>query len=64
MLTFFKLPCLIQQEAELRKTDEELINDVQTGTLEAFDQLMQRYQEYVFRIAYGFGKKGKEKKEG
>lgn len=38
------------------KTDEELINDLQTGTLEAFDQLMQRYQEYVFRIAYGFGK--------
>lgn len=40
----------------MRKTDEELIKDVQTGTLEAFDQLMQRYQEYVFRVAYGFGK--------
>jgi len=40
----------------LIRTDEELIKDVQSGRLEAFDQLMQRFQVYVFRIAYGFGK--------
>ena len=36
--------------------ESELIQEVQNGSLEAFDQLMQNYQPLVYRMAYSFAK--------
>jgi len=38
------------------RSDTSLIDDVKKGVPEAFDELMRRYQEPVYRIAYGFGR--------
>jgi RNA polymerase sigma-70 factor (ECF subfamily) len=40
----------------LELSDQELIRQVINGSLESYDQLMERYQRLVFRIAYGFGR--------
>ena len=38
------------------KSDMDLINDTVAGDLQSYDKLMTRYQEYVYTIAYSFGK--------
>jgi RNA polymerase sigma-70 factor (ECF subfamily) len=38
----------------LQKQDTELIEEIKEGSAEAFDQLMQRYQQQVYRIVFGF----------
>ena len=38
------------------RSDAHLIDDIKTVHREAFNELMKRYQEPVYRIAYGFGK--------
>ena len=35
-------------------TDSELIDQILGGKLEAFDELMRRYERLVFKVAYGF----------
>lgn len=40
----------------IEKSDSELIAEVKMGNLQAFDSLMQRYQKFVYSIAFGFGK--------
>lgn len=40
----------------MEKPDNELINETLAGNLQSFDSLMIRYQEFVYSIAYGFGK--------
>lgn len=40
----------------MQKSDTELIEQTLNGSLEAFDQLMERYQRLVFKVAFGFGK--------
>lgn len=35
-------------------TDEELVTEILAGSIVAFERLMSRYRERVFRIAYGF----------
>jgi len=37
-------------------SDDELIAATLEGQLEAFDQLMERYQGFVYRLAFGFGR--------
>lgn len=37
-------------------TDAELIEATLTGEEEAFDALMLRYQRFVYKLAYGFGR--------
>lgn len=37
-------------------SDQELIQQTVNGSLESFDQLMERYQGLVYKVAYGFGK--------
>jgi RNA polymerase sigma-70 factor (ECF subfamily) len=37
-------------------TDQELIEQTLEGRLEAYDQLMSRYQALIYKTAYGFGK--------
>ena len=37
-------------------SDHELIQQAVSGSLESYDQLMERYQRLVFKVAYGFGK--------
>lgn len=37
-------------------SDQELIQQTISGSLESYDQLMERYQRLVFKVAYGFGK--------
>ena len=38
------------------KSDMDLINETITGNLKSYDNLMTRYQDYVYTIAYNFGK--------
>lgn len=38
------------------KSDIELIHETVAGNLQSYDTLMKRYQEYVYMIAYNFGK--------
>ena len=40
----------------MARTDQELIDEVLGGALEAYDALMKRYERLVFKVAYGFGK--------
>jgi RNA polymerase sigma-70 factor (ECF subfamily) len=40
----------------LEISDHELIRQVLGGSLESYDQLMERYQRLVFKVAYGFGR--------
>lgn len=40
----------------MQKSDTELIEQTLNGSLNAFDQLMERYQRLVFKVAFGFGK--------
>jgi len=40
----------------LEISDHELIQQAISGSLESYDQLMERYQRLVFKVAYGFGK--------
>lgn len=37
-------------------SDHELIQQAVRGSLESYDQLMERYQRLVFKVAFGFGK--------
>lgn len=37
-------------------SDQSLVEDALAGRLEAFDELMRRYERVVFRAAWGFGK--------
>jgi RNA polymerase sigma-70 factor, ECF subfamily len=43
-------------EGKMDKTDNELIRETVTGNLQSYDALMTRYQEYVYMIAFNFGK--------
>ena len=36
-------------------TDAELIDAILAGRLEAYDELMRRYERLVFKVAYGYG---------
>jgi RNA polymerase sigma-70 factor (ECF subfamily) len=38
------------------KSDAELIHETKKGNLQSYDTLMMRYQEFVYTIAYNFGK--------
>ena len=38
------------------KSDAELIHETKEGNLQSYDTLMMRYQEFVYTIAYNFGK--------
>ena len=38
------------------KSDIDLINETVSGNLQSYDTLMIRYQEFVYTIAYNFGK--------
>lgn len=38
------------------KSDKDLINEIVSGNLNSYNNLMARYQEYVYTIAYNFGK--------
>lgn len=38
------------------RSDEELVVDALAGQLDAYDELMRRYERLVFRVAYGFGR--------
>jgi RNA polymerase sigma-70 factor (ECF subfamily) len=38
------------------ENEQDLITATLNGSQKAFDQLMQNYQEYVYRIAFSFGK--------
>jgi RNA polymerase sigma-70 factor, ECF subfamily len=37
------------------KSDDDLVRDVIEGNLEAFDELMKRYERLVYKVAYSFG---------
>ena len=41
---------------QAESTDEHLIAAALDGREEAFDELMQRHQRFVYRLAYGFGR--------
>ena len=38
------------------KEDSVLIQEISSGNLSSFNMLMQKYENYVYKIAYGFGK--------
>ncbi len=38
----------------MSKADQELIADIRAGSVGQFDTLMKRYQDMVFKIAFGF----------
>jgi len=40
----------------VEKSDEMLVKETKDGQLDSYDQLMQRHQQYVYRIAYSFAK--------
>jgi RNA polymerase sigma-70 factor (ECF subfamily) len=40
----------------LELSDHELIEQTISGSLDSYDQLMERYQQLVFKVAYGFGR--------
>jgi len=40
----------------LQKDDSALIDEIRSGSNEAFDQMMQKYQEHIYHIAFGFTK--------
>jgi len=40
----------------LEKSDEMLVNEIKDGQLESYDELMQRHQKNVYRIAFSFAK--------
>jgi RNA polymerase sigma-70 factor (ECF subfamily) len=40
----------------LQSTDEYLIEEIRKGSIDMFDQLMQRYERQVFKVAYSFAK--------
>lgn len=37
-------------------TDADLIEAIQAGRKDAFDALMKRYERFVYKLAYGFGR--------
>lgn len=37
----------------MQSVDKELIEKFKNGSMEAFEQVVRRYQQYAFRIAYG-----------
>ena len=40
----------------MEKSDEMLVKEVKNGQLESYDELMQKHQQQVYRIAYSFAK--------
>ena len=38
------------------RTDQDLIDETLAGTLGSYDVLMKRYEQLVYKVAYGFGK--------
>lgn len=40
----------------MEKSDEMLIKEIKEGQVESYDELMQRHQQKVYRIAYSFAK--------
>lgn len=40
----------------MERSDEELITQTLAGDLEAFDELMQRYERFVYKVAHSFGR--------
>lgn len=57
MLTFFIGGSLnIMKGQLLDKSDEMLIKEIKDGQLNAYDELMQRHQQNVYRIAFNFAK--------
>lgn len=40
----------------MHKNDDGLIEEVLSGNLSSFNALMQKYEKYVYTIAYGFGR--------
>jgi len=40
----------------LQDNESELIREITSGNLSSFNALMQKYERYVYKIAYGFGK--------
>jgi RNA polymerase sigma-70 factor (ECF subfamily) len=40
----------------LEKSDEMLVNEIKEGQMESYDELMQRHQKNVYRIAHSFAK--------
>lgn len=40
----------------MQQTDEALVRDTLDGRLDAFDDLMKRYERMVFRVAWGFAR--------
>lgn len=40
----------------MQKTDDMLVAEIKDGSLDAFDLLMKKYEEEVYRVAYGFAR--------
>ena len=42
--------------AKLKILDQDLITEILSGSIERYDILMKRYQEFVYKISFTFGK--------